>query len=118
MSINHPWINSKFIIMLITVCCWDFGVFHVLQGMTHLMAECSVMVVKEWKSKIDSHGGAADVKVDDCLRRFTRDVISRACFGSNYSKGEEIFFKIRALQEAMSKKVLSNGFPGMRFGSI
>ncbi|KAK8479440.1 hypothetical protein V6N13_063231 [Hibiscus sabdariffa] len=86
-----------------------------VKGMTHLMADCSVMVVNWWKSKVDSEGGAADIKVDDCLRRFTRDVISRACFGSNYSKGEEIFFKIRALQEAMSKKVLSNGFPGMRY---
>lgn len=83
--------------------------------MTTLMADCSVMVVNEWKSKIDGEGGIADIKVDDYLRRFTRDVISRACFGSNYSQGEEIFFKIRALQEAMSKKVLSNGFPGMRF---
>lgn len=83
--------------------------------MTSLMAECSVMVVNWWKSKIDTEGGAADIKIDDCLRRFTRDVISRACFGSSYSKGEEIFFKIRALQEAMSKKVLSSGFTGMRF---
>ncbi|KAK6228376.1 hypothetical protein QUC31_006259 [Theobroma cacao] len=86
-----------------------------VKGMTTLMADCSVMVVNQWKSKIDGEGGIADIKVDDYLRRFTRDVISRACFGSNYSQGEEIFFKIRALQEAMSKKVLSNGFPGMRY---
>ncbi|KAE8655651.1 Cysteine proteinases superfamily protein isoform 1 [Hibiscus syriacus] len=86
-----------------------------VKGMTHLMADCSVMVVNWWKSKVDGGGGAADIKVDDCFRRFTRDVISRACFGSNYAKGEEIFFKIRALQEAMSRKVLSNGFPGLRF---
>ncbi|KAL0419363.1 UNVERIFIED_CONTAM: cytochrome [Sesamum radiatum] len=48
------------------------------------------------------------------MRSFSGDVISKACFGSNYSKGEEIFFKLRALQEAASKRVLATGIPGMR----
>ncbi|KAA8543617.1 hypothetical protein F0562_021637 [Nyssa sinensis] len=42
------------------------------------------------------------------------DVISRACFGSSYSKGEEIFKRLRALQAISSKKFWSNRIPGMR----
>lgn len=81
------------------------------------MADCCVTVLNEWKSKIDdSKDRAADIKVDDCLHRFASDVICRACFGSNYSKGREIFFKIRVLEESVTKRVLSiGGIPGMRF---
>jgi hypothetical protein len=72
-------------------------------------------VVNSWR-RTESEGGVADVHIDEYMRSFSGDVISRACFGSNYSKGEEILLKLRALQEHMSKKILSNGIPGMRFG--
>ncbi|MBA0834194.1 hypothetical protein Goarm_006569 [Gossypium armourianum] len=51
--------------------------------------------------------------VDEDLRSLSADIISRACFGSNYSKGEEIFSKLKALQMAMAKTYI--GIPGMRY---
>lgn len=82
--------------------------------MYSLITESTVSLLNSWKSIIDAEGGIADIKIDNHMRSFSGDVISRACFGSNFSKGEEIFLKLRALQEASSKKVLATGIPGMR----
>ncbi|XP_059454628.1 cytochrome P450 714C2-like [Corylus avellana] len=84
-----------------------------VKGMMDLMVESSMKVVSSWRT--ESEGGVEDFHIDEYMRRFSGDVISRACFGSNYSKGKEIFLKLRELQENMSKKFFSNGFPGMRY---
>ena len=82
--------------------------------MVNIITESAITVVDSWKSMIETQGGTADLKIDQYMRSFSGDVISRACFGSNYSEGAEIFSRLRALQEAMSKKSLSTGIPGMR----
>ncbi|KAK3443992.1 hypothetical protein EUGRSUZ_B04030 [Eucalyptus grandis] len=84
-------------------------------GMINLINESTETLLKSWKNKVDAAGGVASINIDQHMRSFSGDVISRACFGSNFAKGEEIFHKLRALQEAMSKKVLSTGIPGMRY---
>ncbi|XWS75271.1 hypothetical protein CRYUN_Cryun01aG0071800 [Craigia yunnanensis] len=86
-----------------------------VKGMVKLMVESSITIVNSWNSKIDNEGGVADIKVDDYLRSFSGDVISRACFGSNYSKGEEIFLKIRDLIDYVPKRILYLSIPGMRY---
>ncbi|KAG6680764.1 hypothetical protein I3842_13G059500 [Carya illinoinensis] len=86
-----------------------------VKGMTNLITESTINLLNTWKGRVETGGGTADIKIDEYMRSFSGDVISRACFGSNYSKGEEIFVKLRALQEAMSKKVLSTGVPGLRY---
>ena len=80
-----------------------------------LMVESSITLVNSWTNLIESEGGVADVHVDEYMRSFSGDVISRACFGSNYSKGEEIFSKLNELQELLSKMVFSSGIPVLRF---
>lgn len=86
-----------------------------VKGMMSSIIESTTVLLNSWKSRIDKEGGVADIKIDEGMRSFSGDVISRACFGSNYSEGEEIFSRLRALQEAMSKKSLSTGIPGMRY---
>ncbi|KAK4492137.1 hypothetical protein RD792_002934 [Penstemon davidsonii] len=86
-----------------------------VKGMVNIIEESIVRLVNSWKSVIDETTcGIADIKIDQHMRSFSGDVISKACFGSNYSKGEEIFFKLRALQETASKKSLAIAFPGLR----
>ncbi|PSR95001.1 Cytochrome P450 714C2 like [Actinidia chinensis var. chinensis] len=85
-----------------------------VKGMMNMITESANTMLDSWKSRIEAGGGIADIKIDQDMRSFSGDVISRACFGSNFSKGEEIFKKLRALQEAASKKVLSSGVPGLR----
>ncbi|XP_075634020.1 cytochrome P450 714C2-like [Castanea sativa] len=75
-----------------------------VKGMVNIITESAITVVDSWKSMIETQGGTAEIKIDPYMRSFSGDVISKACFGSNYSKGEEIFLKLRLLQEAMSKK--------------
>ena len=81
----------------------------------NLTTRSTITLLNSWKSRIEAEGGTADINIDEFMRSFSGDVISRACFGSNYSKGGDIFLKLRALQEAMSKKTLSIGVPGMRY---
>ena len=77
--------------------------------------ESSITLVNSWTNLIESEGGVADVHVDKYMRSLSGDVISRACFGSDYSKGEEMFSKLDVLQEHLSKKVFSSGIPVLRF---
>ncbi|KAJ8759113.1 hypothetical protein K2173_004120 [Erythroxylum novogranatense] len=86
-----------------------------VKNMIPSMVESSMLVIKSWADKLESEGGISEIKIDECMRSFSGDVISRACFGSNYSKGGEIFHKLRALEEAMSRKVMSNGIPILRY---
>ncbi|KAL4599705.1 hypothetical protein ACB092_11G145200 [Castanea dentata] len=71
-------------------------------------------IPKENPCSRTKHGKGQDVHVDEYMRSFSGDVISRACFGSNYSKGEEIFSKLRELKGLLSKKVFSSGIPVLR----
>ncbi|GMY23179.1 cytochrome P450 714C2-like [Fagus crenata] len=86
-----------------------------VKGMMNLMVESSITLVNSWTNLIEREGGIADVNIDEYMRTFSGDVISRACFGSNYTEGEEIFLRLRELQEHMSKKNLSFGIPGVRY---
>lgn len=86
-----------------------------MQGMINLVQDSALTLLSSWNNQIEAQGGIADIKIDPDMRRFSGDVISKACFGSNFSKGEEIFYKLRALQEASSKRALSSGIPGIRY---
>ncbi|KAK1570970.1 hypothetical protein Q3G72_009980 [Acer saccharum] len=86
-----------------------------VKGMINLITESTMIILKTFKSRIEREGGIADIQIDDDMRSFSGDVISKACFGSNYSKGEEIFLKLRALQEIMGKMAELLGIPGIRY---
>ena len=82
--------------------------------MTNLMVECATTVVNTWAALVEKEGGIADIDVEKYLSSFSGDAISKACFGSNYSKGQEIFTKIRALEETMTKRARFYGISIMR----
>ncbi|XP_042060869.1 cytochrome P450 714C2-like [Salvia splendens] len=84
-----------------------------VKGMINLIQGSSISLCETWTRLIEEDGGLAEIKIDEYMRSFSGDVISRACFGSNFSKGEEIFVKLRALQEVSSSKLFVAGM-GMR----
>ncbi|KAM3307182.1 cytochrome like [Capsicum chacoense] len=86
-----------------------------VKGMINLVQDSALTLLSSWNDQIEAEGGIADIKIDPYMRSFSGDVISKACFGSNFSKGKKIFFKLRALQQASSKTVLSTGIPGARY---
>lgn len=81
--------------------------------MTKLFSESIEILVDTWSKKIDSDGGLSDLDIEPYMRSLSGDVISRACFGSNYVEGKEIFHRLRTLQEATSAKLLSIGIPAL-----
>ncbi|KAL3742665.1 hypothetical protein ACJRO7_018046 [Eucalyptus globulus] len=84
-----------------------------VKGMVSLMVDSANLLMGSWESRIESGGGTAEIRIDDDLRSLSADIISRACFGSSYSRGKEIFLKLRELQRVMSPG--SIGVPGMRY---
>lgn len=86
-----------------------------VKGMVNLIQESAMTMVNLWNNIIENERGIADIEIDKHMRRFSGDVISKACFGSNYTKGEEIFSKLRALQQALSKNKLAMTMLGMRY---
>ncbi|KAK4592584.1 hypothetical protein RGQ29_016922 [Quercus rubra] len=84
-----------------------------VKGTVKLMVDSTTSMLRSWESRIENEGGIADIKINDDLRSLSADIISRACFGSNYSQGEEIFLKLKTLQGIMSKGNV--GVPGFRF---
>jgi hypothetical protein len=87
-----------------------------LKGMVNLMVDSTTLMLRSWESRIENEVGIANIKIDEDLRSLSVDIISRACFGSNYSQGEEIFLKLNTLQRIMSKGNV--GVPGFRYGNI
>ncbi|XP_010256391.1 PREDICTED: cytochrome P450 714C2-like [Nelumbo nucifera] len=86
-----------------------------VKSMVDLMEEPITLLLNSWKRKIEGEGGIVDIRIDEDLRIFSGDVISRACFGSSYSKGKELFLRLRALQEAIANRRLKLGIPGLRY---
>uniref|UniRef100_A0A0D3HQQ8 Cytochrome P450 n=1 Tax=Oryza barthii TaxID=65489 RepID=A0A0D3HQQ8_9ORYZ len=86
-----------------------------VKGMMNLMMEAAMSMLNSWKNEVEDRGGSAEIVVDEFLRTFSADVISRACFGSSFSEGKEIFIKIRQLQTTMAKQSLLIGVPGSRY---
>ena len=79
------------------------------------MVECTIPMLKSWEHRIETEGVIGDVRVDEDLIGFSADVISRACFGSSYSNGKEIFSRLRAIQHEMAKAGILIGLPGLRY---
>ncbi|WOL16339.1 Cytochrome P450 [Canna indica] len=86
-----------------------------VKGMVDLMVDSATPLLKSWDEKVELQGGAAEMNVDDDLRCYSADVLSRTCFGSNYVSGKEIFLKIRQLQNAVSSPNLFAELFGLRY---
>ena len=71
--------------------------------MIGLIEDATVPVLQAWENILDSTGGSKEIYVDRYLRNFSADVIARACFGSSFAKGKDIFCKIRQLPKAISQ---------------
>ncbi|KAL5232113.1 hypothetical protein ABZP36_030889 [Zizania latifolia] len=85
-----------------------------VRGMVKLMVEAAQPLLMSWEARIGSAAVAA-VDVDSDLRSFSFDVISRACFGSDYSRGREIFLRLRELSGLMSETSGVFSIPSLRY---
>jgi len=74
-----------------------------VKGMVNLMLDSTTSMLRTWETRVENEGGVVDIKIDEDLRSLSADILSRACFGSDYAQGEEIFLKLETLQSIMSK---------------
>lgn len=87
-----------------------------VKGMVGIMVESAEPLLKKWETMIEAQGGlAAEINVDADLRSCSADVIARACFGSSYVKGKQIFSKLRTLQTTIAKQGFLFGLNNSRF---
>ncbi|PRQ42630.1 putative cytochrome P450 [Rosa chinensis] len=82
-----------------------------VKGMVGVMEESTTAMIKRWDCRIlESKSGIVDMEIDDELKTLSADIISRACFGSSYSFGNQIFEKIADMVEVYGKPSLQFGF--------
>ncbi|KAF6999344.1 hypothetical protein CFC21_015387 [Triticum aestivum] len=87
-----------------------------VKGMVDLMVDSARALVRSWEARVaGTDGGVLELTVDDDLRAYSGDVISRTCFGSSYVKGKRIFAMIRELQKTVSRPNLLAEMTGFRF---
>ncbi|KAI5430201.1 hypothetical protein KIW84_034684 [Lathyrus oleraceus] len=84
-----------------------------VKAMVDQIVDSTNIMLRSWESRIERDGVVSEIKIDEDLRSLSADIISRACFGSNYAPGKEIFTKLRDLQKLLSK--ISVGVPGLRY---
>ncbi|XP_050382859.1 cytochrome P450 714A1-like [Argentina anserina] len=82
-----------------------------VKGMVGVMLESTAAMIKTWDCRIkDSKSGISTIEIDDELKRLSADIISRSCFGSSYSFGNQIFEKIGDMVEVLGTPNLLYGF--------
>ncbi|KAH0702385.1 hypothetical protein KY290_017675 [Solanum tuberosum] len=87
-----------------------------VKGMVSLMLQSAALLTMKWDERIEAEGGKmAEISVGEDLRSLSADVISRACFGSSYFKGKNIFSKLRTLQKVISNTSILFGSPALGF---
>ena len=83
-----------------------------LKAKVSMIADSTNILLKSWETKLEKDG-VSEIKIDQDLRNLSADIIARACFGSNYVEGREIFTKLRELQNIICK--IFAGIPGFRY---
>lgn len=80
------------------------------------MLQSAEPLTTKWEASIEAQGGSmADINVEEDLRGLSADVISRACFGSSFFKGQKIFSKLRTLQKIIANQSVLFGIPSLGF---
>ncbi|XWS45787.1 hypothetical protein CRYUN_Cryun14cG0009300 [Craigia yunnanensis] len=67
-----------------------------LNGVLNVMVDATISLLNYWESIVEREGGILEIIVNEDLRSLSADIISRACFSSNYSKGGRNIFKAKS----------------------
>lgn len=86
-----------------------------IKNMVDLMEESAMAIIRNWESRIKSEGGTAEIVIDEDLKTLTADIISKACFGSSYTEGNQIFAKLAIMQATLARPSILFGFLNLRY---
>ncbi|CAI9100697.1 OLC1v1037853C1 [Oldenlandia corymbosa var. corymbosa] len=85
-----------------------------LKGMISVYAESCSLLVNKWKKAIAAEE-TCEIDVWPEFKDLTRDILSRAVFGSNFKEGNEILNLQKELQQLVLKAFQYSVIPGFRF---
>ncbi|KAK7266926.1 hypothetical protein RIF29_19587 [Crotalaria pallida] len=87
-----------------------------IKNMVGLMEESAMAIIRKWEDRIaESEGGMAEIAIDQDMKVLTADIISKACFGTSYAQGIQIFAKLAIMQAILSKPSILFGFINLRY---
>ncbi|KAJ4819798.1 Cytochrome P450 [Rhynchospora pubera] len=87
-----------------------------VKGMVGIMVQAAEPIVSAWEGIIgEGEGRTGVIAVDEYLRSYSADVISRQCFGNDYGRGKKIYGKLKELSIKMTKSKLIFELPYLRF---
>lgn len=84
--------------------------------MMDIMEESTLTIIQTWERCItENNEKIAEIVIEIDLKILTEDIISKACFGSDYTQGKQIFSKLKDMQAALSKPSILFGFLDLRY---
>ncbi|KAI5445396.1 hypothetical protein KIW84_013580 [Lathyrus oleraceus] len=87
-----------------------------IKNMIDIMEESTLTIIKKWETCItENKEKIAEIVIEVDLKILTEDIISKACFGSDYTQGKQIFSKLKDMQAALSKPSILFGFLNLSF---
>nr|XP_004488496.1 cytochrome P450 714A2-like [Cicer arietinum] len=90
-----------------------------IKTMLYSMEDSAMEIVKKWDKSIEENKGkTVDLVIEHDLKVLSEDILSKACFGSNYGEGKHVFERLGAMQTKLGKTSTLLGFFNLSFLSI
>ena len=86
-----------------------------LQDTVNIIVESACTLIKSWDNVVKAEDGVAELIVDEYVRNFTSEIISKMMFGNNFFEGMKLFPKLKTLIDIMSTPTLLSGVPFSRY---
>ena len=81
----------------------------------NIIVESACTLIKSWDNVVKAEDGVAELIVDEYVRNFTSEIISKMMFGNNFFEGMKLFPKLKTLTDIMSTPTLLSGVPFSRY---
>ena len=86
-----------------------------LQDTVNIIVESACTLIKSWDNVVKAEDGVAELIVDEYVRNFTSEIVSKMMFGNNFFEGMKLFPKLKTLIDIMSTPTLLSGVPFSRY---
>ena len=81
----------------------------------NIIVESACTLIKSWDNVVKAEDGVAELIVDEYVRNFTSEIISKMMFGNNFFERMKLFPKFKTLIDVMSTPTLLSGVPFSRY---
>ncbi|KAF1877692.1 hypothetical protein Lal_00040410 [Lupinus albus] len=87
-----------------------------IKNMVDLMEESAMGIIGKWEGRIaENEDGIVEIVIEEDMKILIADIISKACFGTSYAQGTQIFKMLATMQSTLSKPSILFGFLNLRY---